>query len=204
MTVAIINGSPRKEQGISAALIKTITEKLPGCEIRRGWASCAAGEPCEAYLFVFPLYVDGIPSNLLRELVAHEGGMPPGARVYAVLNNGFYEGAQNAPAIAMLRSWCVRAGLAWGQAVGIGAGELLKREAVMALGKALRGPMKEFCRALDTLAGNILAGGGGADIYPNGGMPRWIYILGGNISMRQAGKQNGLTKREMERRLPIL
>ena len=197
MKVAFINGSPRKGSGISARLLKCLEEKLPGCEIFHGWE-----ESCDAYVFAFPLYVDGIPSNLLRELVAHEQDMPPGARVYAMINNGFYEGEQNTQAIAMLRHWCERAGLAWGQGVGVGAGEILKRAPIMAMAKFLaRGSLKKYGQAMDTLAGHILAGDGGEDTCTKPGIPRWTYIFGGNISFRLAGRKNGLTKREMERRL---
>ncbi|MCL2298698.1 MAG: hypothetical protein FWC27_00950 [Firmicutes bacterium] len=197
MRVAFVNGSPRKEQGITARLLRVMEERLPGCEITRGWE-----EPCDALLIAFPLYVDGIPSNLLRELIAHEHSLKPGTRVYALVNNGFYEGEQNAGAISMLRNWCERAGLVWGQGIGVGAGEILKREPIMAMATVVaRGPLKKYNAALNSLAGHILAGEGGEDIYTNPGMPRAMYIFGGNISFRAAAKKNGLSKREIKHRL---
>jgi len=188
MKVAFINGSPRRGSGVSARLLRALEERLPGCEVSCGW-----GEACGAYVFAFPLYVDGIPSNLLRELVAHERGLPPGARIYAIVNNGFYEGEQNAPALAILRNWSRRAGLAWGQGIGVGAGPMLDSV------PPDRGPMKALGRALDTLAANILAGAGGEDIYTRPGFPRALYKLGGTASFRAEAKKNGLSKRDVER-----
>ena len=212
MKVAFINGSPRKDAGITARLLRVMEERLQGCEIVRGWDSLApfacegggAAAPggADAILIAFPLYVDGIPSNLLRELIEHEQGLPPGTRVYALVNNGFYEGEQNATAISMIRNWCARAKLAWGQGVGVGAGEILKREAIMAMAAVVaRGSLKRYNGALDALAANILAGKGGGDVCTRPGLSRAMYIRGGNISMRAAAKANGLSDGEIERRL---
>ena len=188
MKIAFINGSPRKKRGISAKLLRFLEEKLPGCEIVTGWAPS-----CDAYVFAFPLYVDGVPSSLLRELVAHEREMPAGARVYAIVNNGFYEGTQNANAIAILRNWSLRADLAWGQGIGAGGGPTMEN-LKFPMG---RGPLTTLGRAMDTLAEHILAGGGGEDIYTKPDVPRWIYKLAGEAGMRKAGKQHGLRPKDM-------
>jgi len=208
MKITFINGSPRKQGGITARLLRVMEERLPGCEISHGWE--AASEGADAILIAFPLYVDGIPSSLLRELIEHEQRIPPGARVYTLVNNGFYEGEQNATAIAMLRNWCERAGLTWGQGLGVGAGEILKRESIMAMASVVaRRSMKNYNQGLDTLAGNILAraapiafgAAGGEDIYTRPGMPRSLYIFGGNISFYASAKQKGLSGREVKRKL---
>ncbi|MCL2298592.1 MAG: hypothetical protein FWC27_00395 [Firmicutes bacterium] len=196
MRVAFLNGSPNKGKGVTAMLLRFLEERLPGCKIVQGW-----DEPCDAYVIAFPLYVDGIPSGFLRELVEHERDLPPGARVYAVVNNGFYEGGQNAAAISMVRNWCARAWLFWGQGVGIGSGEILRHMPLPVLNLFGHGSMKKFNRVLDTLAGHILAGGGGEDICNTPNFPRAPYMLAGSATFRLEGKKNGLTKREMERRL---
>jgi len=203
--IAFINGSPRRDASITARLLKLMEDRLPGREIARGWDAAVSGG-AGAILIAFPLYVDGIPSGLLRELMAREREIPPGTRVYAMANNGFYEGEQNAAAIAMVRHWCERAGLVWGQGIGVGAGEILKREAIMAMAGVLaRRSLRDFHRALDSLAGHMLTpialGAEGGDAYSRPGLPRAMYIRGGNISFYAAAKKNGLTKREIERRM---
>jgi hypothetical protein len=201
VNVAFINGSPRKTGGNTAKLLRLLEQRLPGCEISHGWDSLAplreGGAPCGAIVIAFPLYVDGIPSGLLRELAAHERDMPPGARVYVLVNNGFYEGEQNAVAVSMLRHWCARAGLAWGQGAGV-AGEILAHVSLSVAG--VIGLGAKCCRALDTLAGHILAGAGGEDRYAGPNFPRPLYMLCGNITFRLAGKKNGLSGKDMKRR----
>ena len=204
MKVAFINGSPRKSNGITAELLAHLETKLPGCEITHGWEGLSeAPFACEggarraggAIVIAFPLYVDAIPSNLLRELAAHETGLPPGTPVYALVNNGFYEGEQNANAVAMLRHWSKRAGLAWGQGIGVGAGGILNSQ------QPGRGPLKSLGKALDVLARNILAGESGSDIYTRPDFPRALYKLGAEISFRAAIRKNGLSRRDVERKL---
>ncbi|MCL2508314.1 MAG: hypothetical protein FWF05_03975 [Oscillospiraceae bacterium] len=192
MKIAFINGSPRKSKSVSSFLLKSLQEKLPGCEISDGWAG-----PFDAIVFAFPLYVDGIPSTLLRELAAHERGLPAGARAYALVNNGFYEGKQNAVAITILRNWCARAGLEWGQGVGVGAGGMLQTVSV----PVGRGPLKSLGRALDALAQNILTLGSGGDIFTSPNFPRRLYMIAAEIKFRMTVRKNGLKRRDVDRRL---
>ena len=42
-----------------------------------------------------------------------------------VINNGFFEGKQNHIAMEQMEIWCESAGAKWGQAIGIGTGEML-------------------------------------------------------------------------------
>lgn len=46
--------------------------------------------------------------------------------VYCLVNCGFYEGHQNKLAIEMMGNWCEKAGIKWGEEVGIGAGGMIK------------------------------------------------------------------------------
>ncbi len=82
----------------------------------------------QAVVFVLPLYVDGVPSHVLRfleemETFCLENGLKP--RVYCIANNGFIEGKQNEPLMQVFKNFCVRAELAWGGGVGIGGGVML-------------------------------------------------------------------------------
>jgi len=82
----------------------------------------------QAVVFGTPLYVDGVPSHVLRfleemEAFCRENGLK--LRVYCVANNGFIEGKQNEPLMQVFENFCVRTGLAWGGGVGIGGGVML-------------------------------------------------------------------------------
>ena len=82
----------------------------------------------QAVVFCVPLYVDGVPSHVLRfleemEKFCREGDLH--LHVYCVANNGFIEGRQNEPLMQVFEHFCSRAGLTWGGGVGIGGGVML-------------------------------------------------------------------------------
>ena len=82
----------------------------------------------QAVVFATPLYVDGVPSHVLRflekmERFCRDKGLK--LRVYCIANNGFIEGKQNEPLMQVFEHFCTRAGLVWGGGVGIGGGVML-------------------------------------------------------------------------------
>ena len=82
----------------------------------------------QAVVFGVPLYVDGIPSHVLRFMEAMEAFCKENGLhlyVYCIANNGFIEGKQNEPLMQSFEHFCSRAGLAWGGGVGIGGGVML-------------------------------------------------------------------------------
>ena len=82
----------------------------------------------QSVVFGLPLYVDGIPSHVLRfmeemEAFSRQNGLH--LSVYCIANNGFIEGKQNEPLMRSFGHFCSRAGLNWGGGVGIGGGVML-------------------------------------------------------------------------------
>ena len=82
----------------------------------------------QAVVFGVPLYVDSIPSHVLRfmekmDVFCRENGLR--LSVYCIANNGFIEGKQNEPMMQVFENFCARAGLSWGGGVGIGGGVML-------------------------------------------------------------------------------
>ena len=82
----------------------------------------------QAVVFGLPLYVDGVPSHVLRfmeemEAFCRENSLK--INVYCVANNGFIEGKQNEPLMQVFENFCARTGLAWSGGVGIGGGVML-------------------------------------------------------------------------------
>jgi multimeric flavodoxin WrbA len=144
---------------------------------------------CDALVFFFPLYVDGIPSHLLRFLDEQGGAIAaaaPGAHVYAVVNNGFYEGSQNALALTMMESFATHAGLPWGGGCGVGGGEM---SGFAPIGK---GPLTSLGKALDRLCEAILAGQAMENLYVSPGIPRRLYIAAAHMGFRSQAKKNGV------------
>jgi len=82
----------------------------------------------QTVVFCVPLYVDGIPSHVLRFMEAMEAFCKENEihlQVYCIANNGFIEGKQNEPLMQSFEHFCSRAGLNWGGGVGIGGGVML-------------------------------------------------------------------------------
>ena len=78
--------------------------------------------------FGLPLYVDGVPSHVLKflkEMEAYCRQNELQLHVYCIANNGFIEGRQNEPLMQVFENFCSRAELLWGGGVGIGGGVML-------------------------------------------------------------------------------
>lgn len=135
MKTVLINCSPKKRFCASAYFLslerlfvggKKVSEKLrtPADHERILEQLRDAG----AVVFCLPLYVDGVPSHVLRflekmEVFCLENELH--LSVYCIANNGFIEGRQNEPLMRVFEHFCTRAGLSWGGGVGIGGGVML-------------------------------------------------------------------------------
>ena len=135
MKTVLLNCSPRKRFCASAYFLflqslfvggEKVTEKLrsPADHTR----ILEQLRDAQAVVFGLPLYVDGVPSHVLRflqemEAFCRENGLK--LRVYCIANNGFIEGKQNEPLMQVFENFCARAGLVWGGGVGIGGGVML-------------------------------------------------------------------------------
>ncbi len=135
MKTVFINCSPKRRLSASSYFLflqrlftggKQVTEKLhtPADHGRILEQLSTA----QAVVFVLPLYVDGVPSHVLRFLEKMETFCKEShlkLNVYCVANNGFIEGKQNEPLMRTFEHFCARAGLSWRGGVGIGGGVML-------------------------------------------------------------------------------
>lgn len=208
MKILLINGSPKTKQSASAALL----DDCKACFSRETeWRERHASRPvfspedaaalswADSVVFAFPLYADGIPSHLLSWLRQAErsGSIRPQTRIYGMVNSGFFEGEQNALALAMLKSWSRRAGAVWGQGLGIGGGGALTAIASAPLGK---GPKRDLGRAMEELVRHIETGASAEERYVHVNFPRFLYIWSAQMGWRSQAKKNGLTRRDLDRR----
>ncbi len=135
MKTVFINCSPKKRFCASAYFLmlqrlftggEKVSEKLraPSDHDR----ILAQLTDAQAVVFCLPLYVDSIPSHVLRFMEKAEAYCRDNdlkLSVYCVANNGFIEGRQNEPLMQTFENFCSRAGLSWGGGVGIGGGVML-------------------------------------------------------------------------------
>ena len=137
MKLLILNASPKKKGGASRFFSSLFRLFLPGIQSqvhplrnRQDFGPARSLLPSvDAVCLVFPLYVDALPSHVVEFLSLAETdcrARPHALHFYALANNGFVEGRQNACALHILEAWCQRSGAVWGGGVGIGGGTMLR------------------------------------------------------------------------------
>lgn len=212
MRIAMINGSPKPGISNSAFLIQKleplITEgnEISHYNINRNPLTEEQYRELlsmDVLILAFPLYVDAIPSHLFRMLADFEEYAKKESKkdiyVYAVINNGFYEGKQCGTAIEILKNWCLRSGLHFGRAVCHGGGEMFGSLEQVPLG---RGPLKNLGAALKSLEGNIRSRTTESSLKLNPNFPRFAWKLAAEHGFWNASaKKNGLNKRDIIRKL---
>jgi multimeric flavodoxin WrbA len=208
MKIALINGSPKPKESASSSIIEDLKSliskskiEIYSCELHKAQINEIQKEElysCDALVFIFPLYVDGIPSHLLNDLTSLQQYFnlktTKQIRVYTVVNCGFYEGRQNEIAIETIKNWTYKAGLLWGQGLGIGGGGMLAATKNVPLGQ---GPKKNLGKAFNELVPNIINGASSNSIYITPNIPRALYMAGGNMGWRSQIKSNGLKAKDL-------
>ena len=204
MKIIIINGSPKTIKSNSEILGNYLFPLLKENNIKKYYSiyfQLNDKTKNEIYnsdvlIFIFPLYVDGIPSNLLKLLVnfEKENVVRPETKIYCIVNNGFYEGKQNFLALLHMKNWCKKVNAKWGQGIGIGSGELLPYLKKFKLGQ---GPLKNLEKILNRLSRNILTLNSDKNIYINPNWPKSLYFIQGSISWILKARKNNIKIREL-------
>ena len=204
MKITIINGSPKTVKSNSEILGNYLFPLLKENNIKKYYSiyfQLNDKTKNEIYnsdvlIFIFPLYVDGIPSNLLKLLVKFEkeSVVRPETKIYCIVNNGFYEGKQNFLALLHMKNWCKKVNAKWGQGIGIGSGELLPYLKKFKLGQ---GPLKNLEKILNKLSRNILTLNSDKNIYINPNWPKILYFIQGSFSWILKARKNNLKIREL-------
>lgn len=208
MKIVLVNGSPKTGESASQVLIDCLLSRLEGQEVTVIHVKSGVPAPevldrlcnSDALVLAFPLYADTLPSHMIHLLTALEAhGFAKDTVLYGLVNNGFFEGDQNIVAVKQLRAFAKAAGISFGQAVGIGAGELHRSLKSIPFG---RGPNKNPGKALDQLAAHILHLDTGEDLFTKPNCPRGVWnFLATSFKWHAQAKKNGLRKKDLYRRL---
>lgn len=207
MNITIINGSPKPKNSLSEYLISElknflgVEQTIQSFHINNNTSFQKEMESianCNLLIFSFPLYVDGIPSHMIRFLEDLEHFIKLNSKktitVYSMVNCGFIEGKQNRLALQMIENWCKKAGLVFGQGLGVGGGEMLNSIRSVPIG---HGPKKDFGKALKTFADNIKKCSVKSNIFVSPNFPRFAFILAANHMWNSRAKTNKLTKKDL-------
>jgi len=207
MKIALVNGSPKFKDSASGNILNALKPKLQDKNIIEKYSFRTTEisndvleqiSKCNVIVFAFPLYVDGIPSHLLRCLYQMEKYLRSNINneiyVYTIVNIGFYEGKQAAIAIEMMKNWAEKANVKWGQGIGIGGGGMMS---MLDKSTDRQGLMKNVHNTLTDAANNILSCKSSDEIYISPSIPRIAYKIGGEMGWRQAAKKNGLETKDL-------
>ena len=203
--IALINASPKASGSASALLLNELQSHLSGqltplrIPLRTDLEALSCLQGQDALVFALPLYVDGLPSHLVRCLTELEPRLRgETATVYGIVNCGFFEGRQNRIALELLQNWCTQTGLRWGAGLGVGGGGMLSALTGVPAG---HGPRKNVSEALTALAADLSALRQAENRFVSPNFPRRLYILIAQASWRKQLVRNGGKRRDLARRL---
>lgn len=218
MKICMLNGSPKTGESFSGTILNRLEEDIT--------ASCKGAQiiqykvyrplnqetdyeqilTCDVLVTAFPLYVDGIPSNLLEELTKLEPyfkKVVSRPKLYVIVNNGFNDANQNRYAVEIMKHYAKKAGLEFGQAIAIGAGEATREmlKGGVPFGKAtlahLKKPWTDFVE-------NIAAQLSAKSEYTHMKMPNLFFMKMANSTFWDANaKKNGISKKQLDTRLTL-
>ena len=207
--VLLLNGSMRFERGNSTKFAKQLASQLkkeselialkdyPGHFEDLLPAVENAGE----IVLCVPLYVDGLPAQVIRFMEwmqDHYCGRP--RKIYVLANMGLYESCQLVNLFEAVRQWCAAMNFEYCGGLGVSAGELI---GTMMTNMPFNGwPFKTIAAGMDRLAQAVGSGGAMEDVYTEpSGFPRFLYILIANKNWDNLARRNGLRPKDLYRQL---
>ena len=209
MKIALLNGSPKGRGSASEILLEGLRPYLPADALlpkvhlplrpqEDFRLSCLAD--CQALVFAFPLYVDSLPSHVIRALESltelfREIAEKP--TVYAVVNCGFYEGQQAHIALHVRENWVSQTGVLWCRGPGIGGGGVLSATGESPVGQF---PKREIGKALAVMGQSVSALESGKTLFVNCDLPRFVYRQAAEAQWKKRAQNNGVSPRDLGKR----
>jgi multimeric flavodoxin WrbA len=212
MRIALINGSPKFKESGSGKLLDIVKTSAAAAgvsefvEFQFRMAAAPTEEQlrqladADAWVFAYPLYVDGMPGHLLQVLRHLEKAKlgNPQRKIYGICNCGFYEGEQNESALEVLRNWSAKCGYSWGGAVGVGGGGATL--SLTSMGKLGDFFMKPVTNALTELGQATADCSTQENCSVSIALPRWIYTYCAHDGWKKKIKAAGGKVEDLERR----
>jgi multimeric flavodoxin WrbA len=210
MKIIIINGSQKSGDSNTGIILKELrghikkehelisytlgSKQFPPAV----YSEAAAGD---VIILAFPLYIDSVPSKVLAMLMELEHHIKKEStqNVYAIINNGFYEGKQTHIAFEIIQNWCERGGLKFCGGIGQGAGEMIGSTKNIPLG---RGPFKNLGRELKLLAGKIELKESFGVTYLSPAFPRFLWrFMAKHTFWHSLARKNQLKIKDITKRI---
>ena len=205
----LLNGSMRNRDGNSAKLAKVLAARLDK-EVEfvdlKDHLKDLSGlvkklEDAPAIVFCIPLYVDGLPSQVVRLMEKFQQEYSGGKkRIYVLANMGLYESSQLVNLFEAVTQWSRIMSFDYCGGLGVSAGELVG--GLMEMIPFGRGPIKKASEGMDLLARAVNSESRTYDIYAEPkGFPKWLFIQIANTNWNRTAKQNGIDPKDLYRQL---
>lgn len=207
--IVFLNSSMRSQNGNSAKLAGRLGRLLQSgyetVELRKYIDNIPGLLPvlntAETIVICTPLYVDGLPAQLIRFLEYAQGHAGwAGRKVYVLANMGLYESRQLVNLFDAARQWCGKMNMEYCGGLGVSAGELIG--ALIPCTPFRLGPTRKIAEGMSRLAEAVRRGAKTEDIYTEPFcFPRSLYIRIANTNWNRTAKQNGISPEDLYRRL---
>jgi hypothetical protein len=212
MNALLIIGSPKGKAGTSYAIGGSLLRRLAAAGWETGETTVAAAlsspEKQEAFgravaaadlvLYSFPLYVDQLPAPVILSLplLAEQAS---GRRLGVIVQCGFPETHQNAPAVDIMRKFAIESGFHWAGALAAGMGGAVGNRSL----DKPSGPVRNMGKALDLAAASLASGGDipeeASALFGKPMMPKFLYTLAANFGMKMLARKHKVKKRVYDR-----
>ena len=158
-------------------------------------------EKTETIVLCMPLYVDGLPAQVIRLLESfrkeYSGGR---ARIYLLANMGLYESKQLVNLFGAIKRWCAEMDFEYCGGLGISAGELVGTLIDQRSFDNISN--KKVLEGISRLAKAINNESAMEDVFAEPHhFPRWLYILIANTNWNRLAKKAGIKPKDLYRKL---
>ena len=204
----ILNGSMRNVKGNSAKFARKMKEQLKSnpeiIDLKNHMDDMTSLvrelEETETLVLCMPLYVDGLPAQVIRLMETfrreYRGGK---ARIYLLANMGLYESKQLKNLFEAVRQWCTEMDFEYCGGLGISAGELLGT--LIGQKPFDKSSNKKAIEGIARLAKAINHEVKMKDIYAEPHhFPRWLYIAIANTNWNRLAKKAGIKPKDLYQR----
>lgn len=180
-------------QGLTAETMLLIPDTL-----NRNWDGLlAAWERADLIVLSFPLYVDSLPSYVIRglEMLAgwHQGRDTNTTKEFAAIcNSGFPEASQNQTALSICELFAGQMGLRWLGGLPLGGGGALGGNTPQESGGMMRNVVDALKLAASALASGECIPDQAVELISKPFIPASLYRIVGGRSFKQQAEKNGV------------
>ena len=152
-------------------------------------------------ILCMPLYVDGIPSQMIRLMETFERTYKGSSKkIYLISNMGLYESSQLVNIFEAVKQWCARMGFEYCGGLGVSAGEL--QGVLMQVLPFRIGPTKKISQGVGKLAMAINSNEKMEDVFAEPHLfPRRLFMWIANYSWNVNARNNGISPKDLYRQL---